>query len=64
MNNTNPLGAGALTGTSFPIDRELTTRLLGFDSVQEHCLDVVGAKDFNLQILSGLSILMSSSTLK
>ncbi|RAP34277.1 argininosuccinate lyase [Candidatus Marinamargulisbacteria bacterium SCGC AG-439-L15] len=60
VNNTNPLGAGALTGTSFPIDRELTTKLLGFEKTQDHCLDAVGAKDFNLQILSGLSILMSS----
>ncbi len=60
VTNTNPLGAGALTGTSFPIDREFTTRLLGFDSVQEHSLDAVGAKDFNLEILSACSIFFSS----
>jgi len=58
--NTNPLGAGALTGTSFPIDRDLTTRLMGFDSVQEHCLDAVGNKDFNLEILAALAIMFSS----
>ena len=58
--NTNPLGAGALTGTSFPIDRNLTTELLGFDSVQEHCLDAVGNKDFNLEILAALAITFSS----
>ena len=58
--NTNPLGAGALTGTSFPIDRYLTTELLGFDSIQEHCLDAVGNKDFNLEILAALAIMFSS----
>jgi argininosuccinate lyase len=58
--NTNPLGAGALTGTSFPIDRDLTTELMGFDSVQEHCLDAVGNKDFNLEILAALAIMFSS----
>ena len=58
--NINPLGAGALTGTSFPIDRDLTTELLGFDSVQEHCLDAVGNKDFNLEILAALAITFSS----
>ncbi len=56
----NPLGAGALTGTSFPIDRELTTRLLGFQCVQEHALDAVGAKDYNLEILTAFSIFFST----
>ena len=56
----NPLGAGALTGTSFPIDRPLTTRLLGFEGIQEHALDAVGAKDSTLEVLADLSILFSS----
>lgn len=60
VTDLNPLGAGALTGTSFPIDRELTTQLLGFQKTQDHSLDAVGAKDFNLEILSALSILFSS----
>ena len=56
-NDSNSLGAGAISGTSFPIDRELTTNLLGFGSTQEHGLDVVSSKDANLEILSGLAIL-------
>ncbi len=58
--DTNPLGAGALTGTTFAIDRNLTTRLLGFSETQEHSMDAVTARDFNVQILSALSILFSS----
>ncbi|MFT4551773.1 MAG: argininosuccinate lyase [Chlamydiales bacterium] len=60
VTDTNPLGAGALTGTSFPIDRKLTTRLLGFEKVQEHCLDAVTARDYNLQTISSLAILFST----
>ncbi|MSR88137.1 MAG: argininosuccinate lyase [Candidatus Margulisbacteria bacterium] len=60
VTDLNPLGAGALTGTSFPIDRHLTTRLLGFQAVQDHALDAVGAKDYNLEILSAFSIFFSS----
>ena len=56
--NQNPLGAAALAGTSFPIDRGLTAKLLGFDGIQEHALDVISSRDFILEILSTLSILM------
>jgi argininosuccinate lyase len=56
----NPLGAGALTGTSFPIDRKLTTRLLGFEGIQVHALDAVGAKDTTLELLADFAILFSS----
>ena len=56
----NPLGAGALTGTSFPIDRHLTTKLLGFSGIQEHALDAVGAKDSTLELIADLAILFSS----
>lgn len=59
-NDLNPLGAGAITGTSFPIDRKLTTRLLGFQGINEHALDAIGSQDSNLEILSGMSILFSS----
>ena len=59
-NDLNPLGAGAISGTSFPIDRQLTTDLLGFAAIQEHALDAVSAKDANLEILSNLSILFST----
>ena len=58
ITNQNPLGSAALAGTSFPIDRDLTAKLLGFDTVQEHALDVISSRDFILEILSNLSILM------
>jgi argininosuccinate lyase len=58
--NTNPLGACALAGTSFPIDRHLTTQLLGFDDVHEHALDVISSRDFIAETLFALSMLMSN----
>src|SRR5262249_30168981 len=60
--NTNPLGAGAISGTSFPIDRALTAKLLAFDGIQEHALDVVGARDWNLSTLSALANLMTTTS--
>jgi len=56
--NLCPLGAGALSGTSFPIDREYTAKLLGFDGVHVHSLDAVSSRDHVLEALSVLSILM------
>jgi argininosuccinate lyase len=56
--NTCPLGSGALSGTSFPTDREYTAKLLGFDSVHVHALDAVSSRDHILEALSALSILM------
>jgi len=58
--NTNPLGACALAGTSFPTDRELTTWLLGFDSTHEHALDVISSRDFIAETLCALAILASN----
>ncbi|MBG9983660.1 argininosuccinate lyase [Aerococcaceae bacterium DSM 111022] len=58
----NPLGAGALAGTTFDIDRQLTTDLLGFASVQSNTLDSVSNRDFildGLQVFSNLMIHMS-----
>ena len=55
--NRCPLGAAALAGTSFPTDRELTARLLGFDAVEEHALDAVGPRDFLTESLAALAIL-------
>lgn len=57
--NRNPLGACALAGTSFPIDRKFTSRLLGFDGIHEHSLDVVSSRDFIIETLSTLAIQMS-----
>ncbi|MBH9972926.1 argininosuccinate lyase [Commensalibacter sp. M0391] len=55
--NENPLGAAALAGTSFPIDRQLTSKLLGFDRPMANSLDAVSDRDFALEYLSALSII-------
>lgn len=56
--NISPLGAGALAGTTFPIDRYYTAELLGFDGIYENSLDAVSDRDFILEFLSASSILM------
>ena len=58
--NMNPLGACALAGTTFPIDRELTTKLLGFDAPHEHALDVISSRDFIAEVLFALSLVMAN----
>ncbi|MFD1157819.1 argininosuccinate lyase [Roseovarius aestuarii] len=54
--NECPLGAAALAGTSFPIDREMTARELGFDRPSANSLDAVSDRDFALEFLSAASI--------
>ena len=54
--NESPLGAAALAGTSFPIDREATARALGFARPTANSLDSVSARDFVLEALSSASI--------
>ncbi len=49
--NTCPLGAAALAGTSFPIDRDMTAKALGFDSPTDNSLDSVSDRDFALDYL-------------
>ena len=56
--NISPLGAGALAGTTFPIDRHLTAELLEFGGIYENSLDAVSDRDFILEFLSDSSILM------
>jgi argininosuccinate lyase len=58
--NTCPLGAAALAGTSFPTDRRLSARLLGFADVQPHSLDCVGTRDWAAETVADLAILMSA----
>ncbi|WLR50213.1 argininosuccinate lyase [Bacillus tianshenii] len=56
--NVSPLGAGALAGTTFPIDREYSAELLGFDGVYQNSMDAVSDRDFILEFLSSASIMM------
>lgn len=54
--NESPLGAAALAGTPYPIDRKQTARALGFDRPMANSLDAVSARDFALEALSCASI--------
>lgn len=56
--NVSPLGAGALAGTGFPINRQRTAELLGFSEPARNSLDAVSDRDFALEFLSAASILM------
>jgi argininosuccinate lyase len=55
--NVMPLGAGALAGTTFPIDRRYVARLLNFPAVSQNSIDTVGDRDFILEFLSVSAIL-------
>ena len=54
--NESPLGAAALAGTSFPIDRDMTAQALGFDRPMANSLDAVSDRDFALEFLGAGSI--------
>ena len=56
--NECPLGSGALAGTTYPIDRFMTAQALGFDKPMDNSLDGVSDRDYALELMSALSILM------
>ena len=57
--NRLPLGASALAGTSYPIDRESVARELGFDGVCENSLDAVSDRDFAIEFLAAAALAMT-----
>ena len=57
--NIMPLGAAALAGTSFPIDRHLTAELLGFDKPAANSLDAVSDRDFAIEFTAAGSLIMT-----
>jgi len=56
--NISPLGCGALAGTTFPIDRHYTAKLLHFDDIYANSLDGVSDRDFAIEFLSAASLIM------
>lgn len=54
----SPLGSGALTGTTYPVDRQSVADALGFARITENSLDGVSDRDYALELLSDLSVLM------
>jgi argininosuccinate lyase len=56
--NVMPLGAAALAGTGFPIDRKYTAELLGFDTVASNSLDAVSDRDFVIEFCASASLVM------
>jgi argininosuccinate lyase len=56
--NRLPLGAAALAGTSYPLDRAAVARELGFDGVCENCLDAVSDREFAIEFSAGAAITM------
>ncbi len=57
--NVLPLGAAALAGTTFPIDRAYSARLLGFEAVAENSLDAVSDRDFAIEFAACAALIMS-----
>ncbi len=54
-----PLGAGALAGTTYPIDREAVAHTLGFSAISDNSLDAVSDRDFAVETVAGLSLVMT-----
>ncbi|AIY89173.1 argininosuccinate lyase [Geoglobus acetivorans] len=58
--NLSPLGSAAFSGTSFPVDRSLTSKLLGFDGIVENSMDAVATRDFLVECIFACTSLMIS----
>ena len=56
--NESPLGSGALAGTTFPLDRKATAEALGFDGVMQNSMDGVSDRDYLIEFLAALSMIM------
>jgi len=56
--NVMPLGSGALAGTNYPVDRDYTAKLLRFPTVTANSMDAVSDRDFTIEVVSALSIVM------
>jgi argininosuccinate lyase len=56
--NVSPLGSGALAGAGYPLDREATAAELGFDGVTANSLDAVGDRDFVVEVLGSVALVM------
>src|SRR5699024_7665527 len=54
--NISPLGAGSMGSTSFPINRDTTAKMLGFDAITHNSLDSIAARDYALETLSSMAI--------
>jgi argininosuccinate lyase len=57
--NRSPLGAAALAGTSYPIDRDMVAKQLGFEGVCENSLDAVSDRDFAIEFVSAAALIMT-----
>lgn len=58
--NLNPLGGGSMGSTTWPIDRRMTARLLGFDGIVENSLDCVCSRDYLLELMSSTAMLANT----
>lgn len=57
--DVSPLGAAALAGTDFPVDPKLTAKLLGFSRIADNSMDAVSDRDFIVEFISALALLMT-----